>query len=410
MTDEDVHEAVEEVARTSFGRLVAYLAAQTGDVAGAEDALSDAFEAALRTWPTVGIPSRPASWMITAARRSMIGRHRRTETALRAAPTLAILAEEAAEVDDSAIPDKRLELLYACAHPAIDPMVHAPLMLQTVFGLDVARMSAAFLVQPAALGQRLVRAKRKITAAGIPFALPQQSEVESRTATVLDAVYTAYGAGWEDPAQLDPARHGLTVEAIRLADLVVELRPTDSEALGLAGLLHHLEARTPARRDAHGDFVPLVEQDPWLWSPHHLARGEQLINRSLGSGDPGPFALMASIASLHNRRVVTGSIDWVAIAALYDVLLPLRPTAGVAVARAVAHLEAGNSATASSALAAIDDQLVRGYQPYWTVLADVAHDRADAGLTAEARARALDLTSDAAVRRHLTNRWGTVDQ
>ena len=399
------HAAVEEVARTSYGRLVAYFASRTGDLAGAEDALADAFEAAVRTWPVQGVPDRPVSWMITAAKRSMIGRHRREDTALRSAPTLALLADERAETADTAVPDKRLELRFACAHPAIDPTIHAPLMLQAVFGLDVARMSGVFLVEPATLGQRLVRAKRKIAEARIPFALPQPADLAPRTAAVLDAIFAAYATGWEDPAGDDPGRTGLTHEALRLADVLTELRAHAPEVFGLAALLHHLEARADARRDDSGGFVPLALQDPWRWSPMHLAAGEQLLNRALAAGEPGPYALMAAISSLHNRRVVETSINWPAIASLYDRLLPLRPAAGVAVARAAAHLEAGAADVAAAGLAAIDHSLVELHQPYWTVLAEVADRQGNADLRAAARAKALRLTADAAVRAHLTARW-----
>ena len=405
MTSREVHAAVEEVASTSYGRLVAYLASRTGDLSGAEDALADAFEAALRTWPTTGVPDRPVTWMLTAAKRSMIGRRRRSDTAVRAAPTLAILADERSETVASAVPDKRLELLFACAHPAIDPTIHAPLMLQTVFGIDVARMSTAFLVEAPALGQRLVRAKRKIAAAGIPLELPGPGDLASRTAVVLDAVYGAYGTGWDDPAGLDPGRSGLTTEAIRLADLLVELRPTDPESLGLASLLHHLEARAGARRDEEGRFVALTAQDPWRWSPAHLAAGEQLLNRALALAPPGPYALLASVSSMHNRRVIDGRVDWRAVASIYDRLLVLRPNAGVAVARAAAHLESGNVDVAADALAAVDPVLVDRYQPYWTVVADVAHRLGDADGARTARERALRLTDDPAVRQHLLARW-----
>ncbi|MEQ1699822.1 MAG: DUF6596 domain-containing protein [Ilumatobacteraceae bacterium] len=400
------HEAVEEVARTSYGRLVAYFASRTGDLAGAEDALADAFEAAVRTWPTQGVPDRPVSWMITAAKRSMIGRRRRDDTAQRAAPTLALLADERADIADTAVPDKRLELLFACAHPAIDPTIHAPLMLQAVFGLDVARMSAVFLVEPATLGQRLVRAKRKITEARIPFAVPQPADLVPRTAAVLDAIFAAYATGWEDPAGDDHGRTGLTEEALRLADVLTDLRAHEPEVLGLAALLHHLEARADARRDEAGAFVPLALQDPWRWSPAHLAAGEQLLNRSLAAGEPGPYALTAAISSLHNRRVVEATINWPAIASLYDRLLPLRPVVGVAVARAAAHLEAGALDAAAAGLSAIEASLVEQHQPYWTVLAEVADRQADATTRHIARERALHLTSDAAVRAHLEARWG----
>jgi predicted RNA polymerase sigma factor len=402
MTQAGVHEAVEEVARTSYGRLVAYFASQTGDLAAAEDALADAFEAALRTWPSKGIPDRPVSWMITAAKRSLIGRRRRADTASRAAPTLALLADQSPGINsDDLFPDKRLELLYACAHPAIDPTLHAPLMLQAVFGIDVARMSDAYLVAPATLGQRLVRAKRKIADAGIPFAVPGPEQIEERTGAVLDAIYAAYGTGWDDPAGLDPGRHGLTAEAVRLADVLTELRPGDGEVLGLAALLHHVEARAGARRDDRGEFVPLAEQDPRRWSPEHLAAGEHTLNRALACGEPGALALMASIASLHNRRAVTGVIDWETVSRLYDRLLPLRPVVGVAVARAAATLEAGDAAAAADALAAIDASLVEQHQPFWVVLAAVADRTHDPDTARTARAKALELTTDPAVRRHL---------
>jgi RNA polymerase sigma-70 factor, ECF subfamily len=401
----DAHEAVDEVARTSYGRVVAYFASRTGDLAGAEDALADAFEAAVRTWPIKGVPDRPVSWMITAAKRSMIGRRRREDTADRAAATLALLADERAETADTAVPDKRLELLFACAHPAIDPTMHAPLMLQAIFGIDVARMSAVFLVEPATLGQRLVRAKRKIAEARVPFAVPEPDDLEPRTAAVLDAIYAAYGTGWEDPAGTDPGRVGLTQEAMRLADVLTELRPDNSEVLGLAALLHHVEARSGARRDDAGRFVPLAQQDPWRWSPAHLAAGQQLLNRAWSTGKPGPYGLMATISSLHNRLAVDGTIDWPSIAALYDQVLPLRPTVGVAVARAAAHLEAGAPDTAAEGLAAIDPTLVESHQPYWTVLAEVAHRRHDTPTTASARDQALRLTTDQAVRNHLETRW-----
>jgi RNA polymerase sigma-70 factor (ECF subfamily) len=401
----DAHEAVVEVARTSYGRLVAYFASRTGDLAGAEDALADAFEAAVRTWPAKGVPDRPVSWMITAAKRSMIGRRRRQDTADRAASTLALLADERAEAADTAVPDKRLELLFACAHPAIDPTMHAPLMLQAIFGIDVARMSAVFLVEPATLGQRLVRAKRKIAEARVPFAVPELEDLPSRTGAVLDAIYAAYGTGWEDPAGIDPGRAGLTLEAVRLADVLAGLRPADTEVVGLAALLHHLEARAGARRDDAGSFVPLAQQDPWRWSPAHLAAGQQLLNRSWSGGEPGPYGLMAAISSLHNRLAVDGAIDWPTIASLYDRLLPLRPTVGVAVARAAAHLEAGAPDIAEQGLAAIDRSLVDDHQPFWTVLAEIAQQRHDSPTAAAARERALQLTTDHAVRAHLEARW-----
>jgi RNA polymerase sigma-70 factor (ECF subfamily) len=405
VADRSVDEAVDEVVRTSYGRLVAYLASVTGDLASAEDALSDAFVAALRTWPERGIPDRPVSWMITAARRSAIGRARRADVAARAAPTLALLAEESAVVEPSGeIPDRRLELLYACAHPAIDRSVHAPLMLQTVFGLDVARMSEVFVVPAATLGQRLVRAKRKIRDASIGFRIPEGDELPPRTGAVLDAVYAAYGTGWEDPLGIDPGRRGLSAEAVRLADLVAELRPDDGEALGLAALVHHFDARMAARRDDAGRFVALGDQDVAKWSRGDVERGDALLAASMRTGSIGPYQLHAAIQSVHNRRIDTGVTAWNLIANLYDALVRLSPTLGVQVARAAAHLEAYGVARAEEVLAAVDRQSADRYQPYWVLQAEIATRSGDTTGAERAMANAMALTTEPSVREYLAAR------
>ncbi|HXV91699.1 MAG TPA: DUF6596 domain-containing protein, partial [Pseudonocardia sp.] len=276
---------VEDVAREARARLVAYLASVTGDLAAAEDALSEAFLAALRTWPERGIPARPDSWLVTAARRSLIDAARRREVAARALPELARLADEQAAAGAAPVVDRRLELMFACTHPAIDPNVRSPLMLQAVLGLDAARIAAAFLVAPASMGQRLVRAKAKIKRAGVPFTVPDRAEFPQRVSAVLDAIYVAYTTGWDDlPASAAPepaatgagaAPAGLAPEALRLARLVTELVPGDPEARGLLALLLHSSARTAARRTAAGEFVPLDEQDTAAWSRPLIEQAEQ---------------------------------------------------------------------------------------------------------------------------------------
>jgi len=401
------NQAVEEVARTSYGRLVAYLASTTSDLAAAEDAVADAFEAALRTWPERGIPDRPTSWMITAARRSLIGRARRAGVAERALSSLALQQADRAEPGPaSAVGDHRLELMFACAHPAIEPGVHAPLMLQTVLGLDVERMAQAFRVRPATLGQRLVRAKRKIRTAGIPFATPDRHDLEPRAAAVLDAIYVAFGTGWEDPLGADAARAGLAEEAIRLAELVCELLPTHAEAHGLAALVLHSHSRRAARRDELGRMVSLSEQDTRRWSPDLVERGDGHLSAALALRSPGPYQLHGAIQSFHNRRASTGFTDWTAIAAMYDALVDISPTTGARVARAAAHLEAVGPSAARTLLDELDPSAVADYQPYWAVLAEVLRrlDVAEAELTA-ARARALEL-ADPAVSEYLRVRYG----
>lgn len=334
----DSERAVEQVARTSYGRLVAYLAsASGGDLAGAEDALGDALLAALRTWPEHGVPERPESWLLTAARRRVVDAARRRDVATRAAPDVAMLLEEqAAGRPAPAVPDKRLELLFACAHPAVPEGMRSPLVLQTVLGLDAARMAPAFLVAPTTLGQRLVRAKAQVHEAGIAFTLPGREQLPARLVDVLAAVWAAYGAGWEDPAGLDDGLRGLTDEALRLAELLVELLPGEPETLRLLALLLHTQARTAARRSADGAFIPLDRQDVALWARPSMRRAEDLLAVAVRKGRPGPYQLMAAVASVHNRRAVTGSTDWTAICGLYEGLVVLFPTVGAHVAQAAA--------------------------------------------------------------------------
>jgi RNA polymerase sigma-70 factor (ECF subfamily) len=246
----------EMVARRSYGKLVAFLAARTGDVAGAEDALSEAFAAALLDWPVNGIPASPEAWLIAVARRKTIDAVRRRHSAERAGPHLRLMTEELQDLESSAaadqpIPDERLSLMFACAHPAIEASLRAPLILQTILGFDAAAIASAFLISPSAMGQRLVRAKAKIKQAGIPFRLPGRDELGERLAAVLEAIYAVFAEGWSDPAGTETRRRNLAEEAIWLCRLVTTLLPDAPEALGLLALLLHRAVgacRAPAHR------------------------------------------------------------------------------------------------------------------------------------------------------------------
>ena len=260
-------EAAEAVARRSYGKLVAFLAARTRDVAGAEDALADAFAAALVDWPASGIPASPEAWLMAVARRRLIDAARRRRTDEGAAGHLQLMHEEleAAAVNETQIlPDDRLLLMFACAHPAIDPGIRAPMILQTVLGFDAATIASAFLVSPATMGQRLVRAKSKIKQAGIPFRLPERADLRERLGAVLAAIYAAFSEGWSDPAGTEFRRRNLAEEGIWLGRLVVSLLPEEPEALGLLALMLHAEARRPARRTPQGD-----RKSTRLNSSHH---------------------------------------------------------------------------------------------------------------------------------------------
>src|SRR5262245_16647806 len=260
----DARAAAESVARRSYGKLVAYLSARTREVAAAEDALSDAFAAALADWPQSGIPDSPEAWLLTVARRKTIDAARRRRSADEGADHIAMINDEleAAAANAGDIPDQRLALMFACAHPAVDAAVRAPLILQTILGFDAATIASAFLVAPATMGQRLTRAKTKIREAGIPFRVPERADLAERLDAVLAAIYASFAEGWSDPSGTETRRRNLAEEGIWLGRLVASLLPAQPEALGLLALMLHAEARRGARRDAHGEYVPLAEQDP----------------------------------------------------------------------------------------------------------------------------------------------------
>src|SRR6266851_4303610 len=246
---ENTHRTIERVARESYGRLVAYLSSHTRDVAGAEDALSEALVAALTAWPRDGMPQNPEAWLLTTARRALIDVMRHQQVVLASEPTLLLLKEDSTEATlSTTFPDERLKLLFVCAHPAIDPAMHTPLMLQTVLGLDAARIAQAFLIAPKTMGQRLFRAKTKIRSGGIPFEIPQERDLPERLDAVLEAIYAAFGLGWDDMVGADQRGRDLAVEAMWLARVLLQLMPGEAEVRGLLALLLHCEARRSARR------------------------------------------------------------------------------------------------------------------------------------------------------------------
>ena len=407
--DEAARAAAEAVARRSYGKLVAFLAARTRDVAGAEDALADAFAAALAGWPASGVPDRPEAWLLAAARRRLIDASRRRRTAEEAVPHVRLIAEELEEaaMRESQIPDHRLALMFACVHPTIDPAIRAPLILQTILGFDAAAIASAFLVAPATMGQRLARAKRKIGEAGIPFHVPERADLPERLEAVLDAIYAGFAEGWSDPAGTEIRRGNLAEEGIWLGRLVVSLMGGEPEALGLLALMLHAEARREARRNAQGDYVPLADQDPASWDRALIEEAEALLHRASLRGAIGRYQLEAAVQSAHVVRRVTGRADWDAIAALYGALQAMTASPVVAINRAVALAESEGAATGLAVLdeAAADGRLA-DYQPYWAARADLLARTGDAAAADAAYERALGLESDPAVRRFLQRRRG----
>jgi RNA polymerase sigma-70 factor (ECF subfamily) len=401
------HAAAEGALRQSYGKLVAFLSARTRNVAVAEDALSEAFAAALTDWPAKGVPEQPEAWLLAVARRKVIDAARRQRTSDAAANDLRLIADELAAMDAERpeIPDERLSLMFACAHPALDPAIRAPLILQTILGLDAATIASAFLVAPATMGQRLVRAKQKITQAGIPFRLPARADMGERLEAVLEAIYATFTEGWSDPTGTETRRRNLTEEGIWLGRLVASLLPAEPEALGLLALMLYAEARRGARRDSQGDYVPLAQQDTAAWDEGLIAQAETALRQASEAGTLGRYQIEAAIQSAHVVRRRTGSADWAAIERLYDLLWEVTQSPVVAVNRAVAIAETKGAAAALDALDDVAaDQRLAQYQPYWAARADFL---ARSGAVAEAdRAYqlAIGLETDPSVRRFLQAR------
>jgi predicted RNA polymerase sigma factor len=404
---EDIHRTIERVARESYGRLVAYLSANTRDVASAEDALSNALVAALTAWPRDGVPQNPEAWLLKTARHSFIDQVRHRQVAEASEPTLKLLRDDSMEMTLSMeFPDERLKLLFVCAHPAIDPAMHTPLMLQTVLGLDAVRIAHAFLISPTTMGQRLVRAKTKIRDGGIQFEIPQERELPQRLDAVLEAIYAAFGIGWDGLAGVDQRARDLAEEAIWLARVLLELMPGEAEVRGLHALMLHCEARRRARRGPDGRYIPLSEQDTQKWSLSLIEEAEHHLSEASSRGRAGRFQLEAAIQSVHAERARSGRTEWAAIALFYEQLIRISPTLGTRTGYAAALGEANGPEAGLAILDGIDPDDVSGYQPYWAVRAHLLQRLRKTAEAADAFDRAIGLAEDPAVRQFLLQRRG----
>ncbi len=396
-----MHDAAEQAARDAYGRTLALLAYWGGELASAEDALADALVVALERWPLSGVPDNPQGWLMTVARRRRVDRARRDARGECALELLARVPAENDGDDFSVFPDRRLALMLACAHPSIHPAARTPLILQTILGLTAEQIASAFLVSPAAMTKRLVRAKAKLQATGVRFVLPQAEVLPTQIEPVLDAIYAAFTLAHGERPETAESPDDLTSEAIWLGRVVVSIVPELAEPSGLLALMLFVNSRRTARRDSQGAFVRLSRQNPVEWNMAAIDEAEQLLRRAGRIGPPGRFQIEAAIQAVHADRRNTGATDWSTIVTLYDRLLVLTPTLGAQVARCGAIGEAAGPAAGLAALDAIDAAQVMSYQPFWATRAHLLTGSGKSDEATTAFVRAAGLTDDAAVRDYL---------
>jgi RNA polymerase sigma-70 factor (ECF subfamily) len=402
-----VRQAVEQALREHWGRLLALLTGQFGSLDVAEDAVAEAFELALASWPRDGVPGRPEAWLLTAARRRGLDRLRRDATLARKLPLLvepdpAAGPQEVVE-DMSTIPDDRLRLLFTCCHPALALEARVALTLRCLGGLTTAEVARAFLVPEPTMAARITRAKKKIAAAGIPYRVPTDAELPVRLAGLLAVLYLVFNEGYATTSGAEAIRRDLCDEAIRLARVLVALMPDEPEAVALLALMLLQNARREARLDAAGRLVLLPDQDRSRWHAGQLAEGLALLRRAGRTGRAGPYLLQAAIAAEHGRARRATDTDWAAIAALYRALDELTGSPVVRLNRAVAEAETAGPAAGLALLAGLDERL-----PAFHLLPATRADLLRRlGATDQARreyTRALELAGNAADRDLLARR------
>ncbi len=392
----------EQAARTSYGKLLAILASRTRDIARAEDALAHAFAKALEIWPTRGVPANPDAWLLTTARNAMSNDHRHDRVRDTAASELARHYDELADTSRE-FADERLKLMFVCAHPAIDPSARTPLMLQTVLGLDATQIAASFLTPPATMGQRLVRAKTRIRETGLRFAVPEAERLRERLPDVLDAIYAAFGTGWDAGEDQGDDLRGLPEEAIYLGRLLLDLMPDAPEAMGLLSLMLFSHARRVARWATDGAFIPLDVQDARLWDRDLVIEAETLLTTASRFGQFGRYLCEAAIQSVHTQRAITGRLNLGALETLYRLLITHHPTIGGGVALASVLRQQGRVAEALTMLDGFPVGTVAAYQPFWVLRAHCQRDLAQPFETTALTA--IRMTQNSSLRAYLAQQF-----
>lgn len=411
---DEIRRRIADVVRDEWSRVIATLVADLGDLAEAEDAAQDAVEEAVRKWPETGMPDRPGAWLTVVARRRAIDRLRRNATGARKSELAARLHDRTvpdptAQLEDhlelSIMRDDQLRLIFACCHPALSHEAQIALTLRSVGGLTTAEIARAFVVPEPTIAQRLVRAKRKITRAGIPFTIPPDAELLQRTELVRSVIYLVFNEGYDASTGGDHIRIDLCDEAIRLAELLAELTPDDPESLGLLALLLLTHARHRARVDAFGDVVLLDDQDRSAWDRPMIDRGDAVLDGALRLGRPGPYQLQAAINALHDTVTTADATDWRQIVLLYDRLLAMTGSPIVALNRAVAlAMQCGPEAGLAAMDAAGLDESLSGYAHLHSARARLLADVGDVEASAAAYEQALALNDNEAERRLLRRR------
>jgi len=410
--------ALEQLYREDYGRIVAALIRLVGDFEVAEEAIHDAFAAALEQWPREGVPANPRAWIVGAARHKAIDRIRRRgrlDDKLRQISALASpddLAEGTGDGDTGdTVPDDRLRLIFTCCHPALALEAQVALSLRTLCGLTTEEIARAFIVPAATMAQRLVRAKRKIRAAGIPYEVPSDELLPERLEAVMAVIYLIFNEGYSATSGAELVRGDLCIEAIRLGRILRELIPENPEVGGLLALMLLHDARRAARLDAGGDIVLLEEQDRALWNPAQIREGLALATAALSSATPGPYAIQCAIAAAHARSVSAANTDWREIAALYTVLTRIQPSPVVELNRAVAVAMAEGPEYGLILIDTIEAQgELRDYHLLWSARADLLRRLGRWHEAREAYDHALALVIDEPQRRFLRRRLAEVGQ